>query len=196
MCHGELRIDFDGACEKRYRVGLIRVDQLPALAVRLQGLQRGCRSLSQWSVVLPHTCEGLTDAGSEFPCYLIKSPQHLFLAGSLHLLFVNDIARAAIRCAHCQHVLASKVCDRAIENCGATGPYANFTGDFWLETGIHRLAHQLESPQDSLIGNKTQIWKWLGWNALAFPHGPSKARFAVRMAETAKSTGVLSLTKH
>ena len=141
--------------------------------------------------MLPHTCEGLTDAGSEFPCYLIKSPQHLFLAGSLHLLFVNDIARAAIRCAHCQHVLASKVCDRAIENCGATGPYANFTGDFWLETGIHRLAHQLESPQDSLIGNKTQIWRLLELYGHALPQRAIKDRIAGRIGEIGKYNCVL-----
>src|SRR6266567_503140 len=188
MCHGELRIDFDGACKKGYRVGLIRVDQLPALAVRLQAFQRWRRSLGQRCVVFPHTREGLTNTSPELPCDLIERVQHLFFAGCLDLLFVNDIARSAIACAHCQYVLASNACDRDIQNRGASGPYANFTGDFCLETGIHRLAHQLESLPDPLIGDKTQIGDCSSCTAMPCRNVPSKTGSPVELAKSASTT--------
>jgi hypothetical protein len=36
MCHGELRIHFDGFGKKRNRIGLIGINQLPSCAVGFQ----------------------------------------------------------------------------------------------------------------------------------------------------------------
>src|SRR5580704_18072834 len=95
--------------------------------------------------------ERFTNTGSKSTCDLTQCVQNVFFSCGLHLLLVQNISAAAVLCAERQHVLASKACNRAVENGGAGSSFADFPGDLRGKSCVGWLGHQLQHLLDALV---------------------------------------------
>ncbi|MGA7633619.1 MAG: hypothetical protein WCB11_22890, partial [Terriglobales bacterium] len=79
----------------------------------------------------------------------------------MRLLLSKNVAGTTGPCAQPQYILASETCDRAVQNGGARGSLADFSGNLWAESRIDWLAHQSQCMLDAILRNKAQVRRLL-----------------------------------
>ena len=106
--------------------------------------------------MLFHGRKRFAHPGSEFASDLAESVEDIFSPGRLDLLLVEKVSGAAVLGAQAQHILASQSRDRAFQNRGTPGSFADLLSDFRSQPRIFRLTHQSQRLLDLLVPNQTE----------------------------------------
>jgi hypothetical protein len=106
--------------------------------------------------VLLNSDERLTELGSEFTGNLAEDIQNIFFSCGFHLLLGQHLAGTAVLGSQIQHLLAPKARDRAVQDRGAGGSFADLPCNVRSKARIGWFTHQVQGPVDAFVGDEAQ----------------------------------------
>jgi hypothetical protein len=138
--------------------------------------------------------ERFPEANPELAGRIAQGIQHVFLPDGFRLLLGEHVSSRAGPRAQSNDILAAEAGDRAIQNCGASSAFAEFSGDLRGKSRVCRLSHELQSMPDAPIGDQTEKWRLLKLDRHALRSVSSKTGSPVVFVKPASTTVSLSVS--
>ena len=138
----------------------------------------------------PDHRKGLSGPCPERTCHSADRAEHVFLAGHLRLLRIENLARPAIGRPQPQDVLVAETGNRALDDGGTAAPLADLQRDRRREPRIGRLAHHRDHAANALIGEDVKERGLPQLDGQAQREGVIEHRIAGRVGEVAQHDGV------
>ena len=152
----KLGIELDRALEQRNPGIASTESRRPRGAVRLQRLDGCRRRFFERLFMCLDRREGLSDARPERTCHSAERAEHVFLAGNLRLLRIENLPRPAIGRPQPQDVLVAETGNRSLDDGGAAASLADLQRDGRRQPRIGRLAHHRDHAANALIGQHVE----------------------------------------
>ena len=171
----EFGVDLNSVLEKRDRSGRTGLIEGPGpRAVRIPGLERRRGGVHQRRRVLLYRRQRFPDLLAEPGGHAAERIQYFFTTGGLRLLFIQNLAIAAVLGPQPQHILAAQRVDAPFQHGGAGRAHANLLRQGGSQPSILRLRHQRQSPLNSLIGQQAENRRLLQLDRQPLPQGSVK----------------------
>ena len=146
--------------------------------------------------MLFHCGQRFAEPDSQLSSHLAQRAKDVLFLGRLRLLFGEHVPVPAVLCAQTQNVLASKACDGAFQNRGASGPLTDVSGDSRSQACIHGPAHQRQHALDLPVCQQAQKRRLLQLDRQTLTQGVVEHRIAGLIHEVGKHNGVLIRELH